>query len=439
MTNKRATETEFVVGIDCALEKHHYQISKKDGAVLSKGPLKNTKKDGKRLVKKLESITQKKNIVIGMEPTNNYHICMQKYLISNGYKVVLINPLKTHAYKQIDDYGNKTDPIDANGICQFLIDGKHKNIKQMNQKYLKMRELCRCRQKLKCDMTRVALRLHSRLVVINPEFTQYFYKNFCESALFVLENYPTPDDLEIADVDKLQKELDRIARSFAKKGSAEKIINLAKESFGVKEDIEGYIRYMQYHLEEYRFLKSKVLEINREIKSEAKKDYCRREIEIISSIRGIGIILAAGILSELGDIKNFEKISSIVRFAGMIVLRNQSGKFDGRTRMSKQGNKYLRYYLHQAAMGAKMHCPTFAAIYMNRSMKVKDLDPESRRVDRAKTRGCLARRILETIAMCLMKDRMFDDKIAFESIQIDDFVRETINTQFKGQMATAAA
>jgi len=114
------------VGFDIAQDKHYYQISTKDNKVLSKGLINNNKKDAKKIVKKFESIAKKDEIIIGMEATNNYHICMQKYLVSKGYKVVVINPLKTSAYKKIDDFGNKTDSIDANGICQFLIDGKHK-------------------------------------------------------------------------------------------------------------------------------------------------------------------------------------------------------------------------------------------------------------------------------------------------------------------------
>jgi len=64
MTNKTETETkeEIVVGIDCALEKHQYHISTKDGTVLSKGPVRNARRDAKRLVKKLGSITQKKRM-----------------------------------------------------------------------------------------------------------------------------------------------------------------------------------------------------------------------------------------------------------------------------------------------------------------------------------------------------------------------------------------
>lgn len=435
MTN--TTNDEIVVGIDCGLEKHQYQISTKEGTVISKGPLSNTKNDARALVRKLETIPDKEKIQIGMEATNNYHICLQKYLVSNGYKVVVINPLKTSAYKQIDDYGNKTDAIDANGICQFLIDGKHKKIKQMNQKYLKLRELCRCWQKLQCDLVRTAVRLHSRLVIVNPEFTQYFSVNFCDSAIFILENYPTPEELAITDVEKLQKELDRIAHGFGKKDTARRIVALAKETFGVKDGIDGYLRYIRYQLDEYIFLRNKVREIKTEIRAEARKDYCRNEIEIISSIPGVGIEVAAGMLSELGDIGNFEKISSIVRFAGMIVLKNSSGKTEGMSKMSKQGSKYLRSYAHQAGMGAKLHCATFAAINANRNLKIKDIDPESKKVARAKIRSCLARRILEFAAIGLMKNRKFNDKIAFDAIEIDDFVRETIAVQFNKQLAKA--
>lgn len=86
-------------------------------------------------------------------------------------------------------------------------------------------------------------------------------------------------------------------------------------------------------------------------------------------------------------------------------------------------------------MGAKLHSATFAAVYANRCMKIKDLDYESKRVAKAKIRGNLARRILEQVYTALKKDRDFNDKIAFDSIQIDDFIRETISVQFKKQLA----
>lgn len=426
---------QIVVGIDIAMEKHQYQISDTE-KIFSKGKIPNTTAGGNKLLAKIKEATKGRQAIVGMEATNNYHICLQNFLQKNGLKVVVINPLKTSAYSKIDDYGNKTDPIDAKGICNFLLDGKHKNIKQMNQKYLKLRELCRCWLKLQTDLSRTALRLRSRMIIINPEFESYFSKPLCESGLWLLDNYLIPENIAELDVKKLQGELKKIAGVFGKKDTAQRIVELAKNTFGVKENIEGYLRYIQYHLEEFKFLREKVLEIKREIRRETEKDYCK-DIEYVSSIRGVGIEVAAGILAELGDFNNFQKRSSIVRFAGLTVLQKQSGKSEGRSRMSKQGSSYLRCFLYQAAMGTKLHSATFSAVYANRKLKVKDLNLQDKKIANAKTLANIARRILETIYTCEKKKRLFNDKIAFESLKLDDFVRETIAVQFKQQLAKA--
>ena len=259
-------ENPVVVGIDCASEKHQYQINE-GNTVISRGQIKNTKEDTEKLVKKIKAIN--KPTIVGMEATNTYHLCLQHFLQKNGLKVIVINPLKTSAYSKIDDFGNKTDPIDAKGICQFLLDNKHKNIKQMNQKYLKLRELCRCWQKLQGDLTRTTIRLRSRLCIVNPEFDKYFSVAFCESGIKLLDEYLIPEKIAKLDICELQKRLDKIANGFGKKDTAEKIVNLAKNSFGVKENIEGYLRYINYHLEEFKYLREKVREIKAEIRKEA--------------------------------------------------------------------------------------------------------------------------------------------------------------------------
>ena len=120
------------------------------------------------------------------------------------------------------------------------------------------------------------------------------------------------------------------------------------------------------------------------------------------------------------------------------MLRKQSGKTEGKTRMSKQGSKYLRNYLYQAAMGAKLHSATFAAVYANRNLKAKDLNALDKRIAKAKALANIARRILETIYTCAKKKRLFNDLMAFDSLKLDDYVREIISVQFKQKLAKAA-
>lgn len=424
-----------VVGIDIGMETHQYQICSTE-KVFSRGKIANTKEGGKKLLAKIKEAGGA--IIIGMEATNTYHLCLQHFLENNGLKTVAINPLKTSAYKDVDDYGNKSDPIDANGICQFLLDNKHKNIKRPEQRYLLLRELCRCWLQLQGDLTGAVLRLRSRLIIINPEFEQYFQQLHSPSGLFVMEKYLLPETLEKLEIDALQLELDKIAGVLGKKDTAQRIVNLSKESFGIREDIGGYIRYVQYHLDEVKFLREQVLKIKKEIRKEARKPEVIKELQYINSLRGIGLEVSAGLLAELGTFDNFGKVSSIVRFAGLTVLQKQSGKSEGRGRMSKQGSKYLRCYLYMAAMGTKLHSATFAAVYANRNLQTKDLSPLDRKVAKAKALANIARRTLETVFVCAKKKRLFNDKIAFDSLKLDEFVRETIAVQFKQQLREAS-
>lgn len=429
--------SQIVVGIDVGMEKHQYQICDTD-EIFSKGKIPNSREGGNKLLKKIKEAAKGRKVIVGLEATARYHLCLQNFLEKKGLSTVAINPLKTSAYKNIDDFGNKSDPIDANGICQFLLDGKHKKIKKPEQRYHLLKELCRCWLKLQSDLTRAVLRLKSRLIIINPEFEQYFQSSHCPSGLYLMEEYLLPEKIEQLDVEKLQLELDKIAGVLGKKDAAKRIIQLAKESFGIRENICGYIRYVQYHLDEVKFLRQQVLDIKREIRKEARKEEVQKELKYISSIKGIGLEIAAGLLAEIGTFDNFEKISSIVRFAGLTVLQNQSGKKVGRGIMSKQGSPQLRCYLYQAAMGAKLHAATFAAVYANRKLKLKDLPVLDKKIEKAKALANIARRILETVFICAKKDRLFNDKIAFDSLKLDEFVRETIAVQFKQQLAQAA-
>jgi transposase len=436
---RKMTENIIAVGIDCASDKHQYHIQTKEKQAL-KGQIGNNLKDGEKLIKLINNYANKyQKVIIGLEATGTYHIALKHYLEQHNFEVIVINPMKTSAYSKIDNYGNKTDPIDASGICNFILDGKYKTCKQMNNKYMKLREMCRALLLLQADATKLRTRMHTRLAIINPEYNQYFSSdNFCVSNLWLLEEYLLPSKISLLDQEYLQKYLTKISNGFGKQKTAEKIISLAKNSFGVTKNIEGYECYFRIFLDLYRFYSKKIKELKKEIEEESLKDYCKIEVDYIASIRGISRILAVSILSEIGDINNFEKKSSIINFAGMIVLQKQSGNFHGREKMSKQGSSYLRCYLYQAAMGVRLHSPAFAAVFMNRMNKFQGLNREALRIGKKKVMANLARRVLEAVFICLKKGRKFDEKVAFESINIDEFVRDIIASNFAQILAMAS-
>ena len=74
------------------------------------------------------------------------------------------------------------------------------------------------------------------------------------------------------------------------------------------------------------------------------------QIKLLMSIPGIGPILSATILGEIGNFNRFTKLAQLVAFAGIDPSVKQSGKFNSsRNRMSKRGSRLLRRALYLAA------------------------------------------------------------------------------------------
>ena len=77
-----------------------------------------------------------------------------------------------------------------------------------------------------------------------------------------------------------------------------------------------------------------------------------------------GLFFAAGIIAEIGTIADFKSQDAIAKYAGLVWKENQSGNFRADdTKMSKEGNRYLRYYLIEAANSVKNYNAVYNAFY----------------------------------------------------------------------------
>ena len=85
----------------------------------------------------------------------------------------------------------------------------------------------------------------------------------------------------------------------------------------------------------------------------------------------IGPVLAGGIVAEIGDISAFHSSDALAKYAGLMWKSNQSGDFDGEdTPMSKAGNRYLRYYLGEAANSLRKHNVEYGTYYRKKCSEV---------------------------------------------------------------------
>jgi len=79
----------------------------------------------------------------------------------------------------------------------------------------------------------------------------------------------------------------------------------------------------------------------------------KHDIELLTSIYGVGFVVAAVIISELGDLRRFLKARQLTAFAGLSPRVYQSGtSVSGRPRMCKKGNPRIRHVLYLAALCA---------------------------------------------------------------------------------------
>ena len=74
----------------------------------------------------------------------------------------------------------------------------------------------------------------------------------------------------------------------------------------------------------------------------------------LTSIPGVGPVLAATILAEIGDIDRFPRLTALVAYAGIDPSVFESGDFKGtRQHISKRGSPYLRRALYLATHSAQ--------------------------------------------------------------------------------------
>ena len=124
---------------------------------------------------------------------------------------------------------------------------------------------------------------------------------------------------------------------------------------------------------------------------------------------GISWVLAYTIAAELGDINRFPSPRKLAGYSGLCPRVNQSGERDLRGPLAKQGPRYLRWALVEAATHACTH-PTSRERYQQTKARIgKQRGAKVAQVD-------LARRLAEAIWHMLTREQPFAPKGATDPL-----------------------
>ena len=90
-------------------------------------------------------------------------------------------------------------------------------------------------------------------------------------------------------------------------------------------------------------------------------------MELLSSTKGIGEASALNFLIEMGgDIAAYENEKKLIAAAGLDPSTNQSGKYEGVSKISKRGNRHLRRIIWLMATKVIVNNQVFRAYFFKR-------------------------------------------------------------------------
>ena len=388
----------YFIGIDIAKFKHDCFIMDDNGEVIKDSfTITNDKTGFLTLHSALKSLDPKFEKRIGLEATGHYGMNLKIYLERSGYSFMEFNPILIDRFKKATTLRRtKTDKIDARLIASYLSSIKYEPYPLSSYHLSCLTALTRDRVNLVDERSRHLVKMTNILDKIFPEFKKYFSNGFkSRSALYLLENYGYPSkmaNMTRSSYDKMCKELKKPI-SYA---SFCKIKEEAKDTIGNEDEI--LIFQLRYHLELFKELDQVIDKIDEVIIEEYK---CFNSH--ISSIPGIGIISAASIFSEIGDIKRFKDINKLIAFCGLEPSTYQSGESEYTGHMVKHGSSYLRRHIMNCAITTLIHIPPFYDYYHKKRSEGK--------VHRVAL-SHLAKRLLKIIYTLEKNDLDFDmDKV----------------------------
>jgi transposase len=172
------------------------------------------------------------------------------------------------------------------------------------------------------------------------------------------------------------------------------------------QEAEPNDRSLERLKERIKFLSSQEREIKEDIDQVVKRDAeLKKEVEIISSIPGVGELTAAIILGETNGFELIRNKKQLTSYAGFDVKEKQSGtSVKGKPRISKKGNRSLR---------KAMYLPSMSAVKWDENFKNMYVRIVSKQGLKMKALVAVQRKLLE-LAYTLFKTKTSYDK-SYES------------------------
>ena len=317
------------------------------------------------------------SIFVASESTSCYDFHIANFFADTlafnniNVSVFRLDPFRINKFRKAIQQINKTDLDDPFLIAEFIRLGKNLPAPHNPfEPFLGLRKLVRFRLHIVNNLVSETNFLISQLFLKVSSYVQDKPIKFTSAtSLDFIEDILSDEDVVYSSIDEILRLVIKSSKNrFENPQEVTKTLHSCiRESFRIKKNLSVSLNIVLTHtIRNIRALKQNIKQIDKAIKDELKAFP-----NTLDSVGGIGPIFTSGIISEIGYISKYQNNDKIAKLAGLVWPRIQSGNFEAEERrMLRRSNKYLRYYLVEAANSVRRNDIVFSKYYWKKYNEV---------------------------------------------------------------------
>ncbi len=399
------------VGIDVSSKNNVIYLMLPNGDKHSSFSLANSHDGSTQLVKRIFTAMTSNNIdsvLIGLEATSVYGDNLVYFLkeditlASFDRKIHVLNPKQVNKFKESYNDLPKNDYVDAFVIADCLRFGRiNKEVYMDDYRYKALQNLTRARYFAVTNLTKEKQRFINVLFKKYSTMTQekVFSDTFSTTALAVYEKFESAETLAKMDLQELTAFImEKGKNRFPDPDAVAKALQkAARSSYRLPKTVNDSVnQVLAISITSIRALESQIKAFDKAITKQMEL-----LPNVLISIPGIGPVLSAGIMAEIGDINRFQNQAALAKYAGLAWQQHQSGDFEAQTtRMIHSGNRFLKYYLCEAAFSLVRCDKEYSRFY---HLKYKEVN----RFQHKRALALTARKFVRLVFALLKDNRLY--------------------------------
>lgn len=345
-------------GIDVGSQAHVIAIVDDRGAVLLKPT--SFAEDTGGYERMFSLLGEPLDLLVALESTGHYGRNLLASLIDKGYATALVNPLRTRRFAEEDLTRAKTDSIDALGIARFAAQKRPAVTSLPSRDLGELRELTRLHDRLDQDLGDRLRQLHRLVALCFPEFKRYVQTLDSQRAVAILRKYPTAASFHGRCTTALAALRTDECHHQVGPALARQLIDAARVSVA-RHDGQAYRGSIRFICDDISALRRKLQELEASIDSAVR---AHPVALLLTTIRGVGTLSAARIVTTVGDPASFTSSRALAAYVGVVPHTSHSGlRRPPSASLSPLGNSRLRYALYMTTVAAIRCNPWLQAFY----------------------------------------------------------------------------